>query len=233
MTREEYIKTVFEHYKLVAVLADKNDCRTMRLRHRTTDCDVVLHAFPQHVEAYDILCDVSHENLPLILDAIDLDDGQIVWEEWINGITVAEAMECGRYRVRGAKKVMRAVCAALTVLHGYGIIHRDLKPENVMIDKRGRVVLIDFNVSRRINDAARDTVVMGTVGYASPEQMGVSQSDTRTDIYAAGVLLNVMVTGRHPSEMLAPGKVGRIVRRCTMISPRDRYSSAEKLRRVL
>lgn len=70
---------------------------------------------------------------------------------------------------------------------------------------------------------------MGTVGYASPEQLGLSQSDPRTDIYAVGVMLNVMLTGKHPSEQLARGRAGRIVRRCTRINPDERYQSAAAL----
>ena len=98
-----------------------------------------------------------------------------------------------------------------------------------MIEKTGRVVLIDFNASRKESPAGKDTVIMGTVGYASPEQLGLSQTDARTDIYAAGVLLNVMLTGKHPSESFAKGRVGRIVRKCTAINPDDRYQSADKL----
>ena len=138
-------------------------------------------------------------------------------------------MESGRYRYLGARRVLKGVCRALSVLHERNLVHRDVKPENVLIGPNGRVVLIDFNASRRISAASRDTVVMGTVGYASPEQLGVAQSDARTDIYAAGVLLNVMLTGRHPSEELARGRAGRIVRKSTQVNPDDRYPTAEKM----
>ena len=75
-----------------------------------------------------------------------------------------------------------------------------------MISNDGTVKLIDFNASRRVTEGKRsDTVNLGTVGYAPPEQYGVAQSDPRSDIYALGVLLNVMLTGRHPSDRLAPG----------------------------
>ena len=68
-----------------------------------------------------------------------------------------------------------------------------------------------------------------TVGYASPEQLGVTQSDARTDIYATGILLNVMLTGKHPTEAFAKGRAGRIIRKCTALNPDDRYQCAEKL----
>lgn len=74
---------------------------------------------------------------------------------------------------------------------------------------------------------------MGTVGYASPEQLGLSQTDARTDIYASGVLCNVMLTGQHPSVTIAPGKAGRIVRKCTAVNPDERYQTAAELRSAL
>jgi serine/threonine protein kinase len=205
----------------------------LRLRNKENGTDIVLRSFPKHSDAYEILCNVRCENLPEIYDAIDIDDGQIVLEEYIDGITVAEVMQTGKYHYRGAGKILRDVCNALTVLHKRGIIHRDIKPENVMVERSGRVVLIDFNASRKESTAGKDTVIMGTVGYASPEQLGLSQTDVRTDIYAAGVLLNVMLTGKHPTECFARGRAGRIVRKCTALNPEDRYQSAEKLSQIL
>ncbi len=233
MTRETYIKNLLVHYHLVAVLSEKNECTVLRLRNSTTGQDLVLRSFPKHLDAYEILCGIRCENLPEIYDAIDMDDGQIILEEYIDGITVSEVMQTGRYHPRGAIKVLRGVCNALTVLHDRGIIHRDVKPENVMINQAGRVVLIDFNASRKESPAGKDTVIMGTVGYASPEQLGLCQTDARTDIYAAGVLLNVMITGKHPTEIFAPGRAGRIIRKCTALNPDDRYQSAKKLSEAL
>ncbi|MBQ8868829.1 MAG: serine/threonine protein kinase [Oscillospiraceae bacterium] len=229
MTREEYITALFSTYDLVSVLSDKNDCKVLRLRHKQLGRDLVLHSFPAPVAAYEQLTKIECENLPTIYDTALLDDGQVVLEEFIDGITVSQVMESGTYHYSGIRTVVRAVCNALYVLHSLGIVHRDVKPENIMIDKNARVVLIDFNVSRKVSDASRDTVIMGTVGYASPEQLGISQTDARTDIYAVGVLLNVMLTGKHPSEQMARGRAGRIVRKCTAVSPKDRYQTAKKL----
>ena len=74
---------------------------------------------------------------------------------------------------------------------------------------------------------------MGTVGYVSPEQLGLSQTDARTDIYAAGILYNVMLTGQHPSISIARGHAGRIVRKCTAVNPDERYQTAQKLAEAL
>lgn len=229
MTTDIYIKNLLDIYSLVTVLSEKNGCKVLRLRNKQNGRDLVLRRFPKAVDAYGLLCDIRCENLPEIYDAIPLDDGQIVLEEYIDGITVAEVMQAERYRYWGAKKVLAAVCNALTVLHSRGIVHRDVKPENVMVDKNGRVVLIDFNASRKESTAGKDTKIMGTVGYAAPEQLGLSQSDARTDIYAAGVLYNVMLTGHHPTKAFARGRAGRIIRKCTALNPNDRYQSAKEL----
>ena len=233
MTREQYLVEIFKAYSLVSVLSDKNDCKVLKLKNKEQNKYIVARSFPKSISAYEELYSINCTNLPLIYDVINLEDGQVVLEEFIEGVTIAEVMESGKYRYMGTRKVLRSICNALTVLHERNIVHRDVKPENVMIAKDGRVVLIDFNAARKISTASKDTVVMGTVGYASPEQLGVTQSDARTDIYALGVLLNVMITGNHPSEKLAKGKAGRIVRKCTSVNPDERYQTAEKLANCL
>ena len=233
MTREQYLTEIFNAYLLVSVLSDKNECKVLKLKNKEHNKYIVARSFTKSISAYEELYSINCVNLPLIYDVINLDDGQVVLEEFIEGVTIAEVMESGKYRYIGTRKVLRSVCNALTVLHERGIVHRDIKPENIMIAKDGRVVLIDLNAARQISNASKDTVVMGTVGYASPEQLGVTQSDARTDIYALGVLLNVMITGKHPSEKLAKGKAGRIVRKCTNVNPDERYQTVEKLANIL
>lgn len=233
MTREVFIKNTLQTYRLVKVLADKNGCKALRLRHKTMERDMVIHSFPETITAYEFLKKIKQENLPEIYDSLNFEDGQIVLEEYIDGMTVAEILETGLYRYIGAKKVIIGLCNGLELLHQNGIIHRDIKPENVIIDKNGRVVLIDFNASRKTKECSKDTVIMGTVGYASPEQLGVTQSDPRTDIYALGVLLNVMLTGKHPCEQLAKGKVGRIINKCTSINPQQRFQTTKELAEAL
>lgn len=233
MTSKEYMDSIFKVFQLISVLSEKNGCQVLRLRHRQKAQDLVLRRFPTPVEAYEALCGISCDNLPLIYDVISTEDGQIVLEEYIDGLTAAQVLETGLYHPRGAKRVMAGVCEALAVLHGMDIVHRDVKPENLVIGRDGRVVLIDFNASRKISCSRKDTVIMGTVGYASPEQLGLSQSDARTDLYAAGVLYNVLLTGKHPTEVYASGRAGRIIRKCTALNPSDRYPSAGKLKQAI
>lgn len=233
MTRQAYIEHLLTVYTRVSVLSKRNGCTVYRLRHKQHGKDLVLRSFDTPVAVYDILRGIRCENLPMIYDTIACDDGQIVLEEYIDGITVAAVMESGRYRYRGAKMVLRAVCQALTVLHERGIVHRDVKPENILVDTNGRVVLLDFNASREISGTSKDTVAMGTIGYASPEQLGVAESDARSDVYAVGVLLNIMLTGKHPGEKVAHGRAGHIVKTCTMLAKDDRFPTAAALSRAL
>jgi serine/threonine protein kinase len=140
---------------------------------------LVLHRFPNRIAAYESLAKLECENLPLIYDVIDLEDCQIVLEEYISGITIADVMDTGRYTYHGAKKVIQGVCNALSVLHSRNIVHRDIKPENIMVESSGRVVLIDFNASRKISTANKDTVIIdlasapGGVDFKVSEKLGI------------------------------------------------------------
>lgn len=233
MNRQEFLNHLLQTYQLVTVLADKNDCRVLRLRHKTLQKDIAVRLYAQSVEAYDLLIGVKADCLPEIYDVIALSDGQAVLEEFIHGATVGDLLLSEQFRYRGAARILRQVCFALSILHQKNLVHRDVKPENVMLTPNGRVVLLDLNAARQLSQNTQDTVIMGTVGYAPPEQFGISQSDARADIYAVGVMLNVMLTGRHPSEQLADGCARRIVRKCTRVNPNDRYQTAERLARAL
>lgn len=234
MTRAQYISMITQDYTLVKTLAKKNDYEVLQLRNNALERDLVLRSYPYEIIAYKKLKEIVCENLPIIYDIINLDDGQIILEEFINGITVAQILQDRCYTYRGAKTVLSAVCNALCVLHSMDIIHRDIKPENVIVTPKGNIYLIDFNAARLYTEnKGRDTVALGTIGYAPPEQFGISQSDKKSDIYSLGVLLNVMLTGTHPSQKLAKGKAGKIVLKCTQIDPNSRFQTAEKLIEVL
>lgn len=230
MTRSEYFFDILTHYDVVKVLSNKNDCEILRLRHKEYNKDIVFRSYSKSVLAYKKIKSITHPNIPLVFDALDFDDGQIVFEEFIDGVTVAEVLEQGKYTYHGAKKIILAVCDALLVLRDMDIVHRDIKPENIIVTRSGDVKLIDFNAARiHKNEKQKDTVVLGTIGYAPPEQYGISQSDEKSDIYSLGVLINVMLTGTHPSRQLARGKAGKIVLKCTQIDPNHRFDNIESL----
>lgn len=92
-------------------------------------------------------------------------------------------------------------------------------------------MLIDFDVSRVSNpDHNTDTRIMGTIGYAAPEQFGFSQTDARADLYAAGMMFNEMITGQHPSRKLVKGLFRPVVEQCIEVNVGKRYHTAAELR---
>ena len=228
--RGAYLEMILQTYQIVKTLARKNGSEVLLLRHRSLGRDLVLRQYAKPVPAYDILAELRHPNLPEVYDSLRFPDGQIVLEEAIDGLTVAEVLETGRYTAQGAADILRQTCGAAAALHSRGIIHRDIKPENVMVTATGDVKLIDLNASElSLPEGKRGTAILGTIGYAAYEQLGIGQCDERTDVFALGVLLNVMLTGEHPSRKLAGGRLGRIVLKCTQIDPNRRYPNAEAL----
>ncbi|MCI6957096.1 MAG: serine/threonine-protein kinase [Candidatus Faecousia sp.] len=176
-------------------------------------------------EVYRKLLGISCPNLPQIMEAAESGGMVAVVEEYIQGDSLAELLEGAVFTPAEARKITLQLCSALWVLHGMGAVHRDIKPENVII-RGSEAVLIDFDASRIFKGgSSADTQILGTTGYAAPEQYGISQTDQRADIYSLGVLLNIMLTGKHPSKELAGGKLGHIVQKCTMVNPKKRYQN--------
>lgn len=232
MNRTE--KILRENYRTAAVLRDGESHKILRLRNIKTGKDIIKITFTGSDEIYKKLLSVKNGNLPSILDVYEEDGVCTVLEEFIDGITVSDVLEKGLYTESGAVAVCLGICNALYALHKEGIIHRDIKPENVMITNSGRVVLIDFNAARFYKDfRSEDTRLIGTAGYAAPEQFGISQSDERSDIFAIGILMNVMLTGTHPVKKAAKGKIGKIIEKCTRLDPRKRYESVTELKKRL
>lgn len=176
---------------------------------------------------YKILLNNWHKNISDIIEVFEYEDCAIIIEEYINGETLQEILaEQKTLDEAETKNIIGQVCDGLIFLHNHNIIHRDINPNNIMITKDNAVKIIDFDISRSVKKGAKsDTVVLGTVGYAAPEQFGFSQSGTRTDLYAVGVLANVMLTGEMPNVSLYRGKLGRIIKKATYVDASVRYRS--------
>ena len=172
-------------------------------------------------EVYRKLLSVSCPNLPKIMEAAEQDGMVAVLEEYIQGDSLAFLLAGACLTPAEARKITFQLCNALWVLHSLGAVHRDIKPENVIV-RGSEAILIDFDASRIFKSGTnQDTQILGTTGYAAPEQYGITQTDERADIYSLGVLLNIMLTGKHPSKELASGRLGRIVQKCTMVNPKN------------
>ena len=123
--------------------------------------------------------------------------------EWVEGRLLRQLLaERGKLPPERAIKIAIAICDALDYIHGKGVVHRDLKPENIMIDAEDHIKLIDFGIagnqgSRRLT-FAKLSQVMGSPDYISPEQVKGKRGDGRSDLYALGVILYEMLTGKTP-----------------------------------
>lgn len=223
-----------EEYGMVGVLRDTDKITIYHLRHKQLGRDLVRLSFEGGGDVYRLLQTVRHDNLPRIYEVMQEGGRCTVLEEFIDGVTVAQILKSGLYTEEGVRRVMLPLCDAVGFLHGAGIVHRDIKPENVMVTSAGRVVLLDFDTARRHKpEAGRDTRVLGTAGYAAPEQFGVAQTDARSDIFAMGIMMNVMLTGEHPTKTVAGGSMRRIIEKCTRLDPNKRFRSVWELKEKL
>lgn len=230
---ENFLEAVTTEYDTLRVLKQSPRGTVSVVRHKKSGTRYVFRRYSGSGEVYRRLLPVLCPHLPQIMEAAEQDGQTAVLEEYVQGDTLAELLMGARLTEREARQVTMQLCQALHVLHSMGAVHRDVKPENVIL-RGSDAVLIDFDAARIYKDESEsDTQVLGTTGFAAPEQYGIFQSDERADIFSLGVLLNIMLTGKHPSREMAAGKMGRIVRKCTMTAPEQRYQSARALMEVL
>jgi len=157
-------------------------------------------------------------------------------EEYIPGETLAEKVEQGCFfSEEELSRYMLQLCEALLVLHRAEppIIHRDLKPDNILVTEEGSLKLLDFDAAREYDEAqSRDTVILGTKEYASPEQFGFTQTDVRSDIYSFGIVFAELLKNTNTTVSFAK-KCQKIIDKATMFDPDKRYSCTDILYKEL
>lgn len=224
------------YYEKLTALNDKHGI--WLVKHRENNRIYVLKELEIYTVAiYYFLKEKRSVYFPQIIDYIEDSGRLILIEEYINGQTLFDIVhENGPLDIKRAIWVMQNICDALSVIHKADppIINRDIKPSNVMITDDGRVKIVDFNVARIYEkDRNDDTMFLGSEQYAAPEQYGYRQSNARTDIYAAGVMFNFLLTGQLPKDRRADGPVWDIIAKCISLEPDMRYQSAEELKHAL
>ena len=208
----------------------------------TKDFEVVKQGLMVETE---LLKKFNHPSLPSIIDVIDKNDNFLIVMDYIEGNPLSKALE--EYGAQPQELVIKwgkQLCDVLGYLHARNIIYRDMKPSNVMLKPDGNIELIDFGTAREYKgNNLDDTICLGTIGYAAPEQFGgKGETDGRTDIYCLGATLYHLVTGKHPSveppyeikpireinPVLSEG-LERIIYKCTRFNPLERYQNCEEL----
>jgi eukaryotic-like serine/threonine-protein kinase len=217
---------------------------------------VARHRFEREARAVAAL---SHPHICPIFDVGREGDRDYLVMEYLSGETLASRLRRGSLRLREALTLAIQIASALGAAHKAGIIHRDLKPGNIMLTDSG-VRLLDFGLARQAEMAGRDAttiasepltgagMILGTLPYMAPEQIEGRPADARTDIFAFGVVLYEMVTGRRafdgasqaaligsilrddpPSltttDPSLPARLDRVIRRCVAKAPGERWPS--------
>ena len=227
------LEVLHREYDMVRLLKESPRGSVYLIRRRTTGQQLILRRFTGNAEVYEKLLTCTCRHLPTVLEVARDEEKNLILEEFIAGDTLDSLLRDVLFTPQETRQIALQICQALWVLHSMAAVHRDIKPENVIL-RGSDAILIDFDAARLHKpEHEADTQILGTAGFAAPEQYGLSQSDTRTDIYALGVLINVMLTGEHPSRKLAGGHLGRVVERCTRVNPRMRYKNVLRVMEAL
>jgi serine/threonine protein kinase len=140
---------------------------------------------------------VSHPNVCRVYDVGEVDGQTFFTMEYVDGEDLASLLRrIGRLPPDKALDIARHLCAGLAAAHAKGVLHRDLKPANIMLDGRGQVVITDFGLAGVADDIRGQEVRSGTPAYMAPEQLAGKEVSTRSDVYALGLVLYEVFTGK-------------------------------------
>ena len=230
----------------------------LKIPHPENECDVIY--FDRFRREQAICRQMDH---PGVVRTIDPEKRSRVYMamEWVEGVSLRRALDDSKkIEVDRAVSIAISVCEILDHIHKRGVVHRDLKPENIMLCATGEIKLLDFGIAAK-SGARRLTFghfsrVMGTPDYIAPEQVRGRRGDARTDIYALGVILYEMLSGRTPFEGAnpfaamnnrlrnsppplrdevpdLPAGLETVVLKALARDPRERYQNAAELARDL
>src|ERR1051326_1927790 len=144
---------------------------------------------------------IAHKNVIRIFDVRDSGGLKFITMEYVEGRDLSSLVEeQGKLPIADSVAIVTQICAGLACAHAEGVIHRDLKPSNIMVERNGRVVVMDFGLARadHIGQMTQTGAVMGTYQYMSPEQARGAKADARSDIFTVGIILYELLTGKTP-----------------------------------
>ena len=208
----------------------------------------------QAIQQFEIeakmLVRLSHPNLPAIVDYFSEGGRQYLMMEYIDGETLSTVLTKAASFLPEAQVTAWAtqLCDVLAYLHSQKppVIFRDLKPDNIMLTQAGVIKLIDFGIARSFRQGkAKDTQIMGTPGFAAPEQYGSGQTDARSDIYSLGATLHQLLTRHDPASQpfalprcralnsSVSTKMDAVISKATERTPAQRFQTALEMKQAL
>ena len=187
------------------------------------------------LDVYKYLQENHIKNTPVIYKTAEEKGKLFVIEEYVTGTLLNEHIKkYGSLSADEAIDITKKLCSIIKELHECDppIIHRDIKPENIILKKDGTVVLLDMNAAKFFDEnSTKDTYLLGTYGYAAPEQYGFGKSGISSDIYGIGKVLNEMLTG--DINTAPSGSIKIVINKCTEMDPKNRYQSVDELMKDL
>ncbi|HET9217821.1 MAG TPA: serine/threonine-protein kinase [Terriglobia bacterium] len=226
------------------------------LRREVADDKFMMQRFKNELR---IARKITHKNVCRIYEFTHVKDGPCISMEYVEGETVRSLLNrIGAFSVRSSLEMVRQICSGLREAHAQGVVHRDLKPENIMIDREGGAKIMDFGVARIFTGHSMTTLhaIVGTPSYMAPEQVEGREVDHRADIYALGLIVYEMLTGKEafradtpmavaykqvhetaePPRKVDPGipdAVEKLILRCMEKEPERRFQTVTELEQAL
>jgi len=257
-------------YEILEMLGQGGMGAVYKARDREVDRLVALKVIRPELAAHAVILgrfkqelilarQVTHKNVIRIFDLGEAEGAKFISMEYVDGRDLKSLLvERGKLAPEEAAGIIEQACRALDAAHAEGVVHRDLKPQNIMVDKQGRVVVMDFGIarSREMPGLTQTGVVVGTPEYMSPEQAKGEELDARSDLFSLGIILYQLLTGVSPFaastsfaallkrtqeravppvklDPAIPKYMNDIVVRCLEIDPQRRYGSAQEILRDL
>ena len=214
--------------KTLKIIKQDNDKTISLEEHETTHTKYIkkeLNFYDKKL--YQTLQKIKNPYIPKIFVIQEKNNKLTLIEEYIEGKTLDQQKNSKEQ----VKDIMHQLCDCLYYLHSLKppIIHRDIKPENIIYHNH-KVTLLDFGIARFLDSTKKkDTLILGSAGYAAPEQFGFEQSNPKTDIYALGKLMNYLLNGTLENQDNIPLDLKKIILKATQIDYKNRYNSFKEM----
>ena len=223
-------------YEKVHVIKESDIKSVFIVKHILTDELMIMKKIAGYHEIYQKLLDVKHENLQEVYGVFFDSDNTYLFSEYVLGVPLEDILIEKPLNYKEAKNYILQLCCAVSALHTnkHAFVHRDIKPSNIICSENFGLKLIDYDTVREHKSGNKgDTALLGTEGYAAPEQYGFAQTDEKTDIYAIGMVMLKMFAGADVENADSyNGKYKAIIKKCLQLDPNKRFKTVQELKKA-
>ena len=224
-------------YKIIKDLNSKGSVKLVLIDEKPY---VLRYVEKKFVDIFKRLETLHIRNIANVLSVEQEEEGFIIIEEFIEGMTLYDYLESvSQLDTAEVIEISVRICNILMEIHNLNppIIHRDLKLSNIIRTFAGEIYIVDFDAARQKSDdddmREEDTNLLGTHGYAAPEQYGFGTSDERTDIYALGIIINSLIQGHLTRKVIMQHPLTPIISKCLFVDKSVRYVSVAHVKEEL